>query len=274
MNLKKRGKWLVIFFILIFIVQVTAHSESNPRVDYIKDLSLNLIIISSITSIALVTFSIFNQKKVKKHKKLIFLAIIIPIIISSLFLAGSTIYANLISETKGPVHWHADFEIWNCNQKVDIVNPSGLLNKIGTSLFHEHNDNRMHVEGVVNKKSQADLDSFFNVIGGKITNSELSIPTNQGIINIKNNDLCNNKQGKLQVFLYKVVNPSSNKKSGFIYKQEKLTNFEEYILSPYSNIPPGDCIIIEFDKEKDRTDRICETYKIAIQKGNLKEYGS
>lgn len=273
MNLKKRGILLVLFFILIFIVQVAAHSEPEVKNDYIKDLSLKLIIISSITSMALVTFSILNQKKLKKHKKLIFLAIIIPVTISSLFLAGSTIYINLKSETKGPVHWHADFEIWNCEQKLNIIDPTGLSNKAGTSVFHEHNDDRIHVEGTVNKKSEVDLDSFFDVLGGKLTNSELSIPTNQGITIIQNNDICKNEQGKLQVFIYKVINPDSKKKSGFIYKQEKLENFEEYILSPYSNIPPGDCIIIEFDKEKDRTDKICETYKIAIQKGDLKEYG-
>ena len=57
--------------------------------------------------------------------------------------------------------------------------------------------------------------------------------------------------------------------SQFLYKQEKLDDFVEYILSPYQTIPPGDCIIFEFGELKDKTNYICETYKVAIDKGDL-----
>ena len=55
----------------------------------------------------------------------------------------------------------------------------------------------------------------------------------------------------------------------FILYVQKIDNFPEYVLSPYSQIPPGDCIIIEFSEEKQTTEHICETYKVAVQRGEL-----
>ena len=51
--------------------------------------------------------------------------------------------------------------------------------------------------------------------------------------------------------------------------QEKLTDYEDYILAPQSLVPPGDCIIIEFDKYKESTDNLCESYRIALERGDL-----
>ena len=55
----------------------------------------------------------------------------------------------------------------------------------------------------------------------------------------------------------------------WIFEQQKLDNFEDYVLSPYTQIPPGDCIIIEFDAEKEKTEHICESYKVAVGRGDL-----
>ena len=93
------------------------------------------------------------------------------------------------------------------------------------------------------------------------------MPTDEGMLEMRNGESCNGREGKLQVFLYKVTNPDSSKK--WIYRQEKLQDFDEYVLSPYSNVPPGDCIIIEFDSEKESTDKICASYTAAISRGEL-----
>ena len=230
---------------------------------------------SSIISGFFILLSIFFSKTkpriFKKRSGVLFLTIAIPISLASLFLLGSTIYLDLVSETKGPVHWHADFEIWNCQEKLELIDPETLANRVGTSLLHEHNDNRIHIEGVLLKRSQADLHSFFDVVGGSITEDSLTILSNQGFVKVKNSDLCNGKKGRLQVFVYRITNPDSNKKAGFLYKQIKLENFTDHIVSPYTSVPPGDCIIIEFDEEKEKTDKLCLSYEIAIQKGELKE---
>ena len=102
------------------------------------------------------------------------------------------------------------------------------------------------------------MHSFFKTIGGDLDNDRLEIPTDDKVLEIKNGDLCNGKPGKLQVFLYKIKNPDDVKNR--IFEERKVENFENYVLSPYSLVPPGDCIIIEFGQEKQTTEHICDTY--------------
>ena len=53
-----------------------------------------------------------------KHKNWIFLAMAIPVAIATIYLVSITIYINVNSETLGPVHWHADFELWQCDERM------------------------------------------------------------------------------------------------------------------------------------------------------------
>src|SRR4051794_6341558 len=84
----------------------------------------------------------------KKHpsedlKKFLFSGIVIFVTAPTLYLSATTVYYNLVSASGGPVHWHADYELWNCGQEVNVKDPAGLLsNRIGTATLHEHNDNR------------------------------------------------------------------------------------------------------------------------------------
>ncbi|MEK6839694.1 MAG: hypothetical protein AABX72_02030, partial [Nanoarchaeota archaeon] len=182
--LEKRGKidisflvWTFVFFIL-FSVQNLAHGEIEDdhkedtelsdswsdqalsSLDMIKRWNINILAFVTVLATILVVISIKHEKSIRHYKKPIFLALIIPIIGASLFLIGSTIYGNMISHTKGPVHWHADYEVWACNQKLDLVNPKGLSNRIGTSTFHEHGDDRIHVEGVVHSLEDVALGRY------------------------------------------------------------------------------------------------------------------
>ena len=112
-----------------------------------------------------------------------------------------------------------------------------------------------------------DLHNFFETVGGMLSESTLYLPTDNGFAEIKNGGLCNGREAKIQVFLYNVKNPDDAK--NWVYGQQKLEDFENYILAPYSNVPPGDCIIIEFDIEKEKTEHICETYNSAMARGEL-----
>ena len=263
---------LIIFSLLFFIVN--AHEEEEKEVheekielgSYLKSTSLNYLLIASVIVLILVLFSIFYKEKTK-IKMFLFFGIITPVILATIYLAASTIYLNLISETQGPVHWHADYEIWNCNEKIELIKPEGLSNRIGSPLFHDHGDNRIHVEGVVTNANDINLHNFFETVGGYMSKDTLKIPTDKEFIEIKNKDLCNGKGGKLQVFLYKVKNPEDIK--NWVFEQLKLENFENYILAPHSNVPPGDCIIIEFDEEKEKTELLCDTYESAVRRAEL-----
>ena len=241
------------------------HDEKD--VGDFKAASVRYIFAAGIIAIALVLVAVFWKKKTEKAKILLFLGIALPILLATIYSAGSTIYLNLASHTKGPVHWHADYEIWDCNEKIELIRPEGISNRVGSAVFHEHNDNRIHVEGVVIDKAEVDLHNFFATIGGMLSKSTLYLPTDDGFAEIKNGYLCSGKEGKIQAFLYKVKNPDDAK--NWVYGQQKLEDFENYVLAPYSNVPPGDCIIIEFDIEKERTEHICETYKSAMLRGEL-----
>jgi hypothetical protein len=195
--------------------------------------------------------------------KLLFILILLPVVITTGYLAYSTIHLNETSSSKGPVHWHADFEIWNCGQEVQLQKPSGFANKIGTATLHEHGDKRIHQEGVVYTSQDASLGNFFKVIGGEITSDFVVIPTNQGKISLVSGQICNGQPAKLQVFVYQV--------EGINYSQKKIFNPADYVISPFSAIPNGDCIIVEFDSPKDKTDKLCRSYKVAKQIGKLGE---
>jgi hypothetical protein len=218
-----------------------------------------------ITAATLVSF--FKKRKSESLKWVLFLSIALSAAGATLFISASTVYINLVSDTGGPVHWHADFEIWKCGERLGLKDPTGIENRIGTPLLHEHNDNRIHVEGTVVKKTEITLGEFFKVIGGKISGGHIVLPTNSGLVEMKDGDLCDGKEARLQVFVYKIQNPNDLKKWKFV--QEKINNIEDYVMSPFSVIPPGDCIIIELDKEKDMTEKMCETLRISMNKGEL-----
>jgi hypothetical protein len=178
------------------------------------------------------------------------------------YLIWSTVSINIKSVTGGPVHYHADFEIWNCGQKVDLIDPRGLDNKVGTPLLHEHNDNRIHIEGPVLDNKDISLGNFFKVVGGSMETS-IKVPTNNGLITLEDGK-CNGEFAEPQVFVYKT--------EGKTFSQERLINPKDYVISAYSSVPPGDCIIIELDKPKEKTDKICTFLKIAREKGELYEH--
>lgn len=177
------------------------------------------------------------------------------------YLVWSTISTNMTSLTKGPVHYHADFQIWNCGEMVDLIDPKGWDNKIGTPILHEHNDGRIHVEGPVLDYQDISLGQFFKVVGGEFEDDSLTVPINNGQVKMENGKLCNNKPASVQVFVLKT--------EGNTVTQQKLTDPGSYVLSPHSQVPPGDCIIIEFDELKGKTDKICNFHKIKIDKGEL-----
>jgi preprotein translocase subunit SecG len=285
--MKKHALMLIFLVLSIMLVStVLAHNHKTDANDNhsqynkagqnlthytIEKNSVKIIISASIIIAVFLTFSLLmhsDKKTFNKHKKLLFWGMVIPTIIASVYLASGTIYLNVISDTGGPVHWHADFEVWNCDEKLDLKDPTGLSNRIGTPVYHEHNDFRIHVEGVVIKTRDVRLAQFFTVIGGAFDGKSLTLPTNNGMVQVKEGNTCKGEPAEIQVFKYSILNPDDE---NWQFTQEKVENSEDYVLAPYSYVPPGDCVIIEFDKEKEKTDKICETYKIARDQGKIKE---
>jgi len=232
--------------------------------DILRELNIQVAIIAVILLLVLVFIAFVSGVDSKdKTKKVVFWSIMLVIVVSTFFFVGTTLYLNAISITKGPVHWHADFKIITCGQEIGPVDNKGLSNKLGTNILHEHEDRRIHIEGVVAKESDVALNKFFEVQGGKLSTNEIIIPANEGLRTITNGDRCDNgQQGAWQVFLYTT--------DGNTAQQQKLNDFVNYVPSPHAAVPPGDCIIFEFGSEKERTGQLCNFYQLEVNKGNLK----
>lgn len=192
-----------------------------------------------------------------KAKAFFFWAIALPIMLGTLYLAVDTINENRASATGGPVHWHADFRIYDCGKEIELLKPSGLSNRIGTPEVHEHGDQRIHIEGVLQKIEEASLHSFFEAIGGKLTRGALTIPTPTGLFSMQNGSLCSDgKAGMLRVFLWQTKNSTAF--------QRELADYSEYVISPEALVPPGDCVIFDFTTSAaPKTDKICHQYDAA-----------
>ena len=198
-----------------------------------------------------------------KEKIILFWITALTAIFTTLYLAGGTIHDNLSSATGGPVHWHADFRIFSSGKELNLADPVGLSNRIGTPEVHEHNDSRIHAEGTLKKLEEASLGGFFKAIGGQLAADRISLPTNDGMIDFKNGDRCQGgSPGTLQVFLWETKNGNA--------EQRKVNDFVSYVISPEPLIPPGDCVIFEFDFPKAKTEYICEQYEVAEKRGDIR----
>lgn len=235
-----------------------------------------------------------KPKQFSKYKMPLFAVIVATTVGVTGLLTYNTAYVNLVSESKGPVHWHADIEFWACDSEIELRDPTGFLsNKIGTSTYHEHNDKRIHLEGVVIElEHDASLGKFMEVTGGYIDRQGVGIPVNEDssewlassdhqdgdqqsteflgqmssyvgensegkILNLRNGmDACGEGNSELQVFVYTYDKATNS------YTQRKVEDPASYVVRDESVVPPGDCIIVEFDSPKQATDRICQQFGV------------
>jgi len=273
------------------LLQTFAAAGTSDLEADINALSLNSIGIAAIVLVVLLGISVkvVNNKKYKVLKKPLFALIAATIVLPTLLMAGSTVYLNVKSESKGPVHWHTDIEMWVCGQEIELRNPTGFLsNKIGTSTYHEHDDKRIHLEGVVvEKQYDASLEKFFDVTDGNLEADSWTVAVEEDPIendldgdeargdvqtvkdfvsrgddglytlSVENGDDCGDGQsGEVQAFLFRY------NKSNDTYTQTKLDEPKRYLMRDESIVPPGDCVIVEFDTPKNSTDRLCKQYGV------------
>ncbi|MBI3035340.1 hypothetical protein HYY71_03380 [Candidatus Woesearchaeota archaeon] len=188
---------------------------------------------SLIFGILILIIIMFHKKMNEAAKKIVYFLVILAAAFVTIYLILTTLHLNIISETKGPVHWHADFEIWVCDKEIELTEPKGLSNKQGVDLMHAHNDNRIHVEGVILNNRQATLGAFFYAIGGSLSSDGIKMPTDEGLIAVHEGDKCNEKPAYFYVF----VNGNLIENSPF------------YVIAPYEKVPPGDRIKFVFTEK-------------------------
>ena len=252
---------LVALLVMIFSSSMV-HASASNLAHTISEISYLIVGTGGLLILLLIIWASLHPNPSEFFKTTVFISIVVAALAVTFYLAGATIYVNQNSETGGPVHWHADFRIFSCGVEKQMIEPSGLGNRIGRTDLHEHGDKRIHVEGVVVQKQDVSLSEFFRVIGGSLENGRISFPGREKHESFADGDKCaDGQEGKLQVFLYKT--------EGKQITQTKLTDYFSYVLSDESKVPPGDCIIFEFgSEEKEQTDLICDFTSIAIQKGD------
>jgi hypothetical protein len=263
---------------------------------FIGNLSVTVVVVGSILVLLLVAIAASiaksRKKKTQALKLPLFIAIMVVVLGTTFTISGGTVYLNLKSATGGPVHWHADFEVWACGNEVELRDPTGFLsNKIGTATYHEHDDKRIHVEGVpIDLPYDYSLGKFFNVVGGGISKDTLIVPLNDNgkyfedhpeetdgdgnpkqapeqldtfiheaegkVASFVNGEWCGGQPSELQVFDYKFDAATKT------YKQTKIADPANFMPAHESQVPNGDCIIVEFGPARDRTDKLCKQYGV------------
>lgn len=229
--------------------------------EVIRGNSLQFSLMALVAILLLSLIALFLKNPGEKIKYLLFGLIVVTVLANTLYLVGSTIYLNQVSATKGPVHWHADYEVWQCGKELELEDPKGLSNKVGSETVHEHNDKRMHFEGVMEDLRHASLGHFFKEVGGSLDSEHFTFSTHEGLTTMESGQKCQGQPAKLQVFVYKTEDK--------FFSQQKLDKPQDYIISPHSQVPPGDCVIIELDAEKPKTDKMCNFYQVVATKGEL-----
>lgn len=227
--------------------------------------SLQAVYVAAIGLGLLLLIAVLLRNGSESAKKGLFWTIASLIIATTGLLVGMTIYLNQTSVTAGPVHWHADFEVWVCGQKQDLRNPQGFSNKIGTPTLHEHDDLRIHVEGVVVNWTDVNLRAFFKVIGGELANDSLTIPVENVERRFVSGEPCPGEERPATLQVFAITADLQNRS----YSQHKLADPTSYQFTQAAKVPPGDCLIIEFSQELDRTERLCQSYQVAKVTGEI-----
>ncbi|MBI2084869.1 MAG: hypothetical protein HYT70_04660 [Candidatus Aenigmarchaeota archaeon] len=205
-----------------------AHEESNDRIaeEIVHFLNVpKYWLLAPIAIISACIAAIIYGETLSENKRIIIFSVIaISTVSATAFLVGQTIYMSMTSWSNGIVHWHADFELWICGEKQTLPDPAGLANRVGTQDVHHHGDYRIHIEGVIVDMEEATLGHFFDVIEVPFSNSQL--------MEKKNGDFC----------------PDGNPGIVRMYVNGKdyIGDYRDYVIAPYSNVPPGDFIKIVF----------------------------
>ena len=238
--MKKR--LLILLFVIMSVLYTYTVFSHEGEEDFMPDHSELYPITQSqavgygslIFGFLIIIILILHKRMNEITKKIIYSLVAIVVSIVTIYLVLTTLHLNIISETKGPVHWHADFEIWVCDKEIELAKPNSVMsNKQGTDLMHAHNDNRIHVEGVLLDTKEASLGAFFHAVGGFLSDDGIKIPTDEGLVSVHEGDKCNENPARLYVFV-----------NGNLIEHPKA-----YVIKPYEKVPPGDRIKFVFTEK-------------------------
>ena len=242
--------------------------------------------------ITLIVVTILLRSRRPQFKKPLFAMIVTVVVITTFTLSSLAIVLNVNSPTGGPVRWASDFQIWACDNQLNLRDPHGPLgNYVGTPTLFEQNDSRIHFNGTPETlPDDASLGAFMRAVGGDISDNTLVVPlnsdngftgvpsspeqiesylaTNQSgmYASFTSGNTCGTTKAEVQTFVYHFDTITNT------YHQTKITHPESYELSHTDRIPPGDCVIMEFAPPEDQTNHLCASYGV-LDQDRCTDYG-
>lgn len=203
MNVLYRILGSALFFIIATPLAINYYPETS-FISYVP----TLIGLGTAAVILLTALSLYNEEDATmRDKNILMTSFIIAVTVPTFFAAASFVHESQTSWSGGEVHWHADYEVFvtvseseigevvsendvietesGYLARLDLIDPSefcegdymcALNDRTGIKTFHEHNDQRIHWEGIFAKKEDATLKAFFQTFNGNLTSTELVYP--------------------------------------------------------------------------------------------------
>lgn len=269
MNVPKR----IVAVLAASILSTVAAIYFLPGIDLIQYV-VPIMQAGFVSTLLLAAVSFYREKDLNmKDKNLLMNGFIIAVLVPSFYAAGAFVHQSQTSWSGGEIHWHADFEVIVGNgeyQQLNLIDPGKfceetshesttmctLNDRTGSTKYHEHNDDRIHLEGIFKDREDATLAAFFDTFNGELSDSRIVFPTNNRTVKLVEGD-----QKTLKVLVHKGV--GGNRAWCAIEKPENIdeedicvnsngelaTEPSEYVISPYKRGASLDDIIIVYDSK-------------------------
>jgi hypothetical protein len=260
----------ILYAVLVTVLATAAAIQFAPNAVFTTHVT-PLMVIGFFACLVLSAASFYSEDELTmRDKNILMNGFLIAVLVPSLYTAAAFVHESQTSWSGGEIHWHADFEVLVEQdgelERLDLIDPGNFCettrhestymcsvnDRVGSTEYHEHNDNRIHLEGVFKKREDASLASFFDQFNGELTNNKLVYPTNNGTVT-----RVEDTNNTLKVLVNKGVGDRywcavGNRVSGddrCSSHGEIASSPADYIISPYSRGANLDNIFIVYDSK-------------------------
>lgn len=272
MNVPRR----ILYYTIVAVVATFGAVHFFPEYSFV-DHVIPVLQAGFIMTVLLAGIAVYREDELNmKDKKILMNALLVAVLVPTFYAAGAFIHESQTSWSGGEVHYHADFEVFVEEkgelQELDLIDPeefcestsheSSIMCKLndrtGSKEYHEHNDDRVHLEGTFKTKRDASLAAFFEQFNGVLENQKLVVPTNEGVVRKENSG-----NMSLKILVRRGVGPARHwcligdqlPREDICkddYSKEPANTPAEYVVSPYSRGPNLDDIFIVYDSKSAR----------------------
>lgn len=264
MNVPRR----IFAYLLAAVLATVLAVNLYPSMDFVQYVE-PILILGSLSTLVLAGLSLYREGELNlRDKKILMNGFLVAILLPSLYTAGAFVHDSQTSWSGGEIHWHADFEVLveqnGDLERLDLIDPGNFCketthessymcsvnDRVGSTEYHEHNDNRIHLEGSFKTKRDASLASFFEQFNGQLTNTKIVFPTNDGTV-----EKIADAEHSVKILVNKgvgdrhwcIVDNTVKAEDRCSSHGDIASGPEDYIISPYSRGANLDNIFIVYD---------------------------